>query len=952
MIRKERLSKIINKSKKPFVNKPKKQCKICGVLFFNIKRHLTQKHDMGEQYQEYNEIGMGYLDDENYEITQNLDTENNSSENDLDDDFNSNFKGDDEENLKDIKDTQMVKIFQNIQQYFISEELYSSNQSNQINDFEDLLSDIGQKYKVVRLDDNNSEKIYTSLETLVSRFKKRVLYKFELEPKKSVVEVKNKEGKEFKKTICYNEILDSMQSLLKIPHLLNKLDLKKVDIGWGVEVFQVNVGLFSDSFSKGKSASSNIINFTLEDYIDKDLKRYFIFPLACIKNEHMVKLTDQSNFQIVLNVIFKELVDFINNNRYLEVNGKKFVIKLAKIYGDLPGISLFLNIAYYSKDIGGCHSCLATSKGMNYIEKNRFEKKNSEKANELFEDADPIKKDQYGLKDPKGIFFKIIGLDVYGIIQKCFLHNDLLGMIKREANEVYNNLNKYGKKSAKHILSSLPIINGVDIRSFNLTYFVGKDFRVLLEVLSIFLSEIIQFSSSKLLKDYLRVLYLHEEYLKLLLNSKEMFISKEEKETAIYIIKLIYQHRREYNLIRKDLMEKKYLARMKRKKQTISNEALDKFKERGLMILHLGIHYIEDLETFKNPINHTGQDMEASICDYKRTESIKSNNKFGYSIMKSANLEVLERINSKIQKISNYENKCFYTLKKKQIVEENEKMKILIQQERNIEDIFKVSAVSSFKFRDQLYEEGCYISLDYEFNAGLETIEEINYSIINKIVEVEYMNKKIEILLLVDWSFINEYHTNIFRVMYDINEDRTIENSSIVSLYSLNNIVYRWDLSKENYGNTFTIIDLNRPKIFVLPDKDPSTEISDTKLKEMYKKMKTVNSSKKNLKKDFNTSIDASLNSTTTSVNNSYTTAFFKLNNIGFRNESFIFVDEEKKKNFIKYYDEGSKTIQSFEVGYKSLFQSTSNSLKKKLSTVKEKNDEESSGSDSDSDCE
>ncbi|KAN0033061.1 hypothetical protein ACTA71_011269 [Dictyostelium dimigraforme] len=46
---------------------------------------------------------------------------------------------------------------------------------------------------------------------------------------------------------------------------------------------------------------------------------------------------------------------------------------------------------------------------------------------------------------------------------------------------------------------------------------------------------------------------------------------------------------------------------------------------------------------------------------------------------------------------------------------------------------------------------------------------------------------------------------NTLQMSYlDINKHRTIETSSIVSLYSLNNIVYGLDISKESYGDVFT----------------------------------------------------------------------------------------------------------------------------------------------------
>ncbi|KAN0029690.1 hypothetical protein ACTA71_007825 [Dictyostelium dimigraforme] len=265
-----------------------------------LVRHIPKRHPK-QQDEEY-----GFFShDEHDEILQHhSDTEN--SEHESEDDFDSNYKSVEEDNLgkENVYIDNMydqvnidrevyvenqfsninlggdensynpifffkVDSLKNIKQYFISRELYSSKQPNQTNDFcvlvlrkyianESLLSEMKMEYKVVRLDNGMTEKIYSSLETPVSRFKKKVNYFYEIEPIKSVVEVKNKEGKVFRKTICFNQILKSISSILSIPHLLNKLDLKKVNVGMESEAFQVNIGIFSDSLSKGKSSSINI----------------------------------------------------------------------------------------------------------------------------------------------------------------------------------------------------------------------------------------------------------------------------------------------------------------------------------------------------------------------------------------------------------------------------------------------------------------------------------------------------------------------------------------------------------------------------------------------------------------------------------------------------------------------------------------------------------------------
>ncbi|KAM9975926.1 hypothetical protein ACTFIR_009767 [Dictyostelium discoideum] len=766
----ENINKKVRKLQK---EKKKYKCRFCKEEYFNVWMHIKRKHLSELEDEKHkkklenddfpNDLG-NYEDNSNDEYqneTENIDQEYN--EDSKKEDFNSDNQSDIEEKCyidienKDNdesvdKDNNLeisfeeVKSYEGIKQYFITNNLFKSiDNCNQINDYclfyfrkyldNDLI--------LIILEDLNK----SSLEKIL------VKYKYPIDPNKYEVEVNNKQGIPFKKTISYNNILECIVSLIKIPHIRNNLKLETILLNTNdeenIKFNKIDIGIFSDSYSKGKAAST------------------------CIKNDHEVKLTDQVNFQKVLDIIFKDLVDFLNSDYYFIVDNEKYVINLYKIYGDLPGLSLFLNIAFFSKQIDGCHSCLAPSEKMNYID-TRHEKKS--------------------------------------------------------------------KNYAKELISSLPIINGVNLRAFDLKFFVGKEYRILLEIFSIIISEITQaVPSSNFLKSYLHVVFLHEEYLKLLLCSNEYFTTEKEKTDAMYIKDLIFEHRKEYLKIRKNILEKRYRRRCKRNKVTLDLNSLDKFKEKGLMILHLGIHYIEDLEMNKNPINHTGQDMEASIRDYKRIETTKSNNKYGYSIMKCSNLRVLNRINSKIKKINNQE---------KEDISKIDKIKKKIKSERNDIEDFDISIV---------YTSGNYISLDYEFSNGPNKIKSINYSIINEIVEIKYSEKK-EVLFLVDFSWINEFHTNIFRVIYDIDINKTIENSSIVSLYSLNNLVYRWEINKKIYGSAFTIIDLYRPKIFTFSNSDPSQSITVSKLNNLKKAF----SNKRNIKKKTNdeTVLNNSINST------------------------------------------------------------------------------------------
>ncbi|KAM9975927.1 hypothetical protein ACTFIR_009768 [Dictyostelium discoideum] len=68
------------------------------------------------------------------------------------------------------------------------------------------------------------------------------------------------------------------------------------------------------------------------------------------------------------------------------------------------------------------------------------------------------------------------------------------------------------------------------------------------------------------------------------------------------------------------------------------------------------------------------------------------------------------------------------------------------------------------------------------------------------------------------------------------------------------------------------------------------------------------------------------------SLNNSYNTAFFKLTNFSDSNESYITVDLKSRVNKIKYFNIDNNTTESFEVGYRSLYQCTNSSVRKKFS--------------------
>ncbi|KAM9994152.1 hypothetical protein ACTFIZ_002962 [Dictyostelium cf. discoideum] len=281
--------------------------------------HIKRKHSSeleDEKYHKNLENDFGYCDDSSNHDNQNENIYQGNNEDSEKEDFNSDIEYLDIEN-KDNDETEeennLEISFEKVKSY--KEDLFKSGDSNQINDyclffFRKYLENGGIKnrFKIIDNKTNQNQKNFTSIETLVSQFKKTVKYKYPVEPIKYELEFNNKQGVPFKKTICYNEILECIVSLIKIPHIRNNLKLETLFLDTNneekIKFNQINIGIFSDSYPKGKAASSNIINFTLEDFCDDDLKRYFIFPLACIKNDHEVKLTDQINFQKVLDIIF------------------------------------------------------------------------------------------------------------------------------------------------------------------------------------------------------------------------------------------------------------------------------------------------------------------------------------------------------------------------------------------------------------------------------------------------------------------------------------------------------------------------------------------------------------------------------------------------------------------------------------------------------------------------
>ncbi|EGC34006.1 hypothetical protein DICPUDRAFT_153839 [Dictyostelium purpureum] len=239
------------------------------------------------------------------------------------------------------------------------------------------------------------------------------------------------------------------------------------------------------------------------------------------------------------------------------------------------------------------------------------------------------------------IFFRLKGVDVYGLIQKCFLHNEILGMVKREIMETIKLLGEKGQKVARKLFSNLPTINGVNLKNFKYKYFVGKDFRALLEVFSIILSEIIN-------------------------------------------------------------------------EHSIKSKILN-----GLMVFHIGYHYIKDLERNINPIGNTGQYMEA-LRFHKRVETKKKSEPEDKLILEQAEKLFEKYIDLK------YDN---------------------------------ISIVKEVFFNDQFYKEESFISVQLESSRNVISEKEstIKYS---SIVPLSALNN-----LVYEWKINPEVYNKAFTII-------------------------------------------------------------------------------------------------------------------------------------------------------------------------------------------
>ncbi|KAM9969189.1 hypothetical protein ACTFIR_001016 [Dictyostelium discoideum] len=440
--------------------------------------------------------------------------------------------------------------------------------------------------------------------------------------------------------------------------------------------------------------------------------------------------------------------------------------------------------------------------------------------------------DVYGLRENLGFILQNIKSNGFILIKQCYWHNELLNYLKRMLKEFWSLTNTNQKNIIKNCFSKLPSIDGVSISDFDFTNFVGKEFSLLLETLSIALT-MIPPSKSVLIDKYKKCFYLQAQYLKLLFNSKNKFITKEEKETANKIINLIVEQRDEYYQISKIVKTKIFEKININKKLENYDMKLKKYVETGFITYHCGLHgLIEVLEKGINPIDSIGQSLESFHQPTKSTELKKSNHiSPSKTILRNSNLLFFLNANADIKVEENFELKCYYIINMKC---NTEYMANLLNFLNKKTEEFRYTAINNIKLisrvihKEQIYEKGTYISVNtVDYNEIMKTEEnEKSYARIFDIVLIDGI-----IHLILHYCLINEYHTCIGRIIYqDYDPLQLDDNASIADFGSVFNRVDKWLLFDENiHSSLFAVIDKKSEFILDYKDEDFSENSKITK---------------------------------------------------------------------------------------------------------------------------
>ncbi|KAM9979692.1 hypothetical protein ACTFIZ_005946 [Dictyostelium cf. discoideum] len=476
--------------------------------------------------------------------------------------------------------------------------------------------------------------------------------------------------------------------------------------------------------------------------------------------------------------------------------------------------------------------------------------------------------------------------------------------------EFWSLTNSNQKNIIKNCFSKLPSIDGVSISDFDFTNFVGKEFSLLLETLSIVLT-MIPPSKSVLIEKYKKCFYLQAQYLKLLYNSKNKFITKEEKETANKIINLIVEQRDEYYQISKIVRTKIFEKININKNIENYDMKLKKYVETGFITYHCGLHgLIEVLEKGINPIDSIGQSLESFHQPTKSTELKKSNHiSPSKTILRNSNLLFFLNANADIKVEENFEFKCYYIINNDC---NTEYMVTLLNFLNKKTEEFRYTTINNIKLisnvihKEQIYEKGTYISVNtVDYNEVMKTEEnEKSYARIFDIVLIDGI-----IHLILHYCLLNEYHTCIGRIIYqDYDSFQLDENANIADFGSVFNRVDKWLLFNENiHSSLFAVIDKKSEFILDYKDEDFSENSKITK-SSYLKRLKSLEKKK---------------NNTSNNLNDTYNTALIKLNQINCTSKIF-------NGKFISKGENGERF--SFIIGKRSLFEMSSNEVLQILS--------------------
>ncbi|KAM9972694.1 hypothetical protein ACTFIR_012061 [Dictyostelium discoideum] len=264
--------------------------------------------------------------------------------------------------------------------------------------------------------DGNENDIYLSVETLIKKLMED--QDFDIQPKQKEIYLESTSKISIKKFIYYNDAINHIKYFFKSPLKKILLPFLKKKIIKKKEVYIVEIGIYSDAYSvnRSKLSTMNVVIFILN--LPSWLLLMFFVRVASLKNERNVKYSSQTNFQKVLEVLLSNLLIHSENEIEIEINGITIIILVKAIFGDNPGLALLLNISYFSKNFGGCHTCLISKFEMGNF-KHSFEErptlKDSKDAKCIYKMNNDLLKEElldvYGLRENLGKYDSYVFLN-------------------------------------------------------------------------------------------------------------------------------------------------------------------------------------------------------------------------------------------------------------------------------------------------------------------------------------------------------------------------------------------------------------------------------------------------------------------------------------------------------------------------------------------------------------